>query len=293
MNISELTTKATAKEKSLQPYRWPQSPHMLLLTIILLTSISAVSAQGVLENPQPGSVESGVGLLSGWYCDATTIDLVIDARPPKMAAYGTSRRDTETICGDDNNGFGLLFNYNLLGAGTHTVRALADGVEFASVTFTVTTLGQEFVTDMDAGQQLNLITLAQRISLRWQESKQNFVIEEAVDLGVSPDDALNAFVKPWTGTWQSPLGSGSISAIVERMGNELRISSFEITGTGCPGDGSSEVFSPNFSQFNVILRDDSVLQFGVYPTAGLSAIAGTFIHLSGPCAGLEGAFIVL
>ena len=42
-------------------------------------------------------------------------------------------------------GFGLLFNWNLLGDGEHTVRALADGVEFARATFTVTTLGDEFV----------------------------------------------------------------------------------------------------------------------------------------------------
>ena len=46
--------------------------------------------------------------------------------------------------GDSNNGFVLPFNWNLLGEGTHTVRTLADGVEFDSATFTVTTLGTEF-----------------------------------------------------------------------------------------------------------------------------------------------------
>ena len=50
------------------------------------------------------------------------------------------------MCGDSNNGFGLLFNWNLLGDGPHTIRALADGVEFRQATFTVTTLGgEEFV----------------------------------------------------------------------------------------------------------------------------------------------------
>lgn len=37
------------------------------------------------------------------------------------------------------NHFVLPFNWNLLGDGTHTVRALADGVEFDRATFTVTT----------------------------------------------------------------------------------------------------------------------------------------------------------
>ena len=32
------------------------------------------------------------------------------------AAYRTERRDTTGVCGDSNNGFGLLFNWNLLGA---------------------------------------------------------------------------------------------------------------------------------------------------------------------------------
>jgi len=55
------------------------------------------------------------------------------------APYGTERRDTTSVCGDSKNGFVLPFNWNLLGDGRHTVRALADGVEFDSATFTVTT----------------------------------------------------------------------------------------------------------------------------------------------------------
>ena len=58
------------------------------------------------------------------------------------AKYGIERRDTASVCGDNNNGFvpdprfkNLL--ENLLESGQHTVRALADGVEFDSATFTV------------------------------------------------------------------------------------------------------------------------------------------------------------
>ena len=67
------------------------------------------------------------------------------------AASRTERRDTTGVCGDSNNGFGLLFNWNLLGDGTHTVRALADGVEFDRATFTVTTLGDRVCTGRGRG----------------------------------------------------------------------------------------------------------------------------------------------
>lgn len=60
------------------------------------------------------------------------------------ATYGTERRDTTGVCHDSKNGFVLPFNWNLLGDGTHTARAFADGVEFDSATFTVTTQGAEF-----------------------------------------------------------------------------------------------------------------------------------------------------
>ncbi len=99
----------------------------------------------ILENPQPGSFLSGLGVISGWVCDAQRIDIEFDG-VRSQAAYGTSREDTRSVCGDDNNGFGLLFNWNLLGDGAHTVKAFADNQEFANATVTVATLGEEFLT---------------------------------------------------------------------------------------------------------------------------------------------------
>ena len=90
-----------------------------------------------LENPQPASFQSGIGIISGWACEAQ--DIVIElAGTPVPAAYGTPRRDTQGVCGDSNNGFSLLVNWNELGAGEHAIRALADGVEFARTTVRVT-----------------------------------------------------------------------------------------------------------------------------------------------------------
>ena len=77
--------------------------------------------------------------------EVSSVEIEINDTTRIPAAYGTERRDTTSVCGDSNNGFVLPFNWNLLGEGTHTVRALADGVEFDSATFTVTTQGTEFL----------------------------------------------------------------------------------------------------------------------------------------------------
>ena len=141
----------------------------------------------VLENPQPGSFQSGVGVISGWVCDANQIEIEFnnDAANRWPAGSGTQRTDTQDICGDTNNGFGLLFNWNKLGAGTHTVRALADGTEFARATVTVTTLGEEFRRGVSGEFTLsNFPEVGTDVVVRWQESQQNFVMAEVRSLQV-------------------------------------------------------------------------------------------------------------
>lgn len=55
--------------------------------------------------------------------------------------YGSERTDTAGVCGDTDNGFGLLWNYNELGDGPHMVTLYVDGVLTTQVDFTVRTLG--------------------------------------------------------------------------------------------------------------------------------------------------------
>ncbi len=145
------------------------------------TVTQADGLTGILGNPFSGSFQSGIGLFSGWVCDASQVEIEIDGDPTLtfMAGYGTNRIDTTGVCGDSNNGFGLLFNWNLLGDGTHTVRALADGVEFDRAMFTVTTLGKEFVRDAEGECTVgDFPTPGETVTLRWQESMQNFVITD-------------------------------------------------------------------------------------------------------------------
>ena len=101
---------------------------------------------GYLENPGLDSFQSGIGVISGWVCAADAVTIELNGAPQE-AAYGTARGDTETLCGDSDNGFGLLFNWNLLGDGEHTVSAFVDDIELARTTVMVTTLGEEFLRE--------------------------------------------------------------------------------------------------------------------------------------------------
>ena len=133
---------------------------------------------GVLENPRAGSHQSGVGVISGWVCHADTVEIEINGvRHP--VPYGTARLDTEGACGDVDNGFGLLFNWNLLGDGAHAVVAVVDGVELDQATITVTTLGEEFPEGLEGEYILEEFPDPDTsVVLRWEESLQNFVIVE-------------------------------------------------------------------------------------------------------------------
>ena len=131
-----------------------------------------------LENPQPGSFQSGVGIISGWVCNASHVYFMVDnSQTANSAAYGTERPDTLSVCGKTNTGFGLLVNYNSLGAGQHTIRAFADGVEFGKATFTVNTFGQDFLRGASGSFKISGFPQAGTdVTLVWQESQQNFAI---------------------------------------------------------------------------------------------------------------------
>ena len=139
----------------------------------------AAGLTGYLENPGPNSFQSGIGVISGWVCDADTVELAIGTAGRQPAAYGTERLDTAEVCGDTDNGFGLLFNWNLLGDGEHTVEAFVDGVELGRATVRVTTLGVEFLRGAEGECVVeDFPTLGQTVLLEWQQTSQNFVITD-------------------------------------------------------------------------------------------------------------------
>jgi hypothetical protein len=134
---------------------------------------SLTPSPGVLENPPQGGFVSGISVISGWKCTAGTLTFTIDNGPPGTLVYGSSR--TDTSCGNPNNGFVALWNWNLVGTGQHTIRVFDDGVQFAQATFTVATLGQEFLSGVSGTCELPNFA-GHEVTLQWQEKLQNFAI---------------------------------------------------------------------------------------------------------------------
>ena len=155
---------------------------------------------GYLENPGPHSFQSGIGVISGWTCAAEAVEIELNGEPQE-AAHGTERLDTEAVCGDTDNGFGLLFNWNLLGDGAHEVVALVDGVELDRATVTVTTLGVEFLREVTGTCTVeDFPTMDETVTLAWQQTQQNFVIVD----GPAPAGTTNRAGRAGVGYLENP-----------------------------------------------------------------------------------------
>ena len=177
---------------------------------------------GYLENPGVNSFQSGVGVLSGWVCEAKEVEVTIGDLAPQLTSYGTERADTayteegEALCRDTDNGFGLLFNWNRLGDGDHEVIAWVDGVELDRATVTVTTLpvdpeDKEFVTGVAGKCTVEDFPMAgESVRLVWQQSQQNFVLAEGpplIGIPPTPSDVLTGFLEnPSPYSFQSGIG---------------------------------------------------------------------------------------
>ena len=156
----------------------------LIATLLLLISINSFAqTKGALENPSQGSSTSGIYMFSGWACDAELIEIVINGGSGIKAAYGTSRGDTQSICGDSDNGFGLLFNMANLGTGEHTAVAFADGLEIGRSTFFAQRLSTgEFLAGAEGlSIEPNFPTVGREVWLNWVQSAQNFLIAAEMD----------------------------------------------------------------------------------------------------------------
>ena len=163
---------------------------------------TGVSAQGNLEIPAPNSIQTGIGVISGWHCTASRIEIRIDDLPPIVAGIRTDREDTIGACGRSDTGFSLLWNWNILptqcfGCFFHRVAALADGVEFARTTVSVVNLGAEFLTGKSASYALmNFPQLGHVTTVQWDESKQNFSISGSYANAANPSQTYWGAFRP-------------------------------------------------------------------------------------------------
>ena len=139
---------------------------------------TGAAALGILENPQPDGIETGIGAITGWHCTSKNIEVRIDGRSEGLAGTGTPRLDTAGTCGGrTDTGFSFLWNYALKGGGTHKVDVYADGVLFGTATFQVGYLGAEFLRGLSSAHRIpDFPVRGQGARVVWQQSKQNFVI---------------------------------------------------------------------------------------------------------------------
>ena len=148
----------------------------LCLGLLLLTPALTQAAR--LEIPGHGANLSGIGVISGWKCEATgTITVRLDGGTPIPMLYGSERGDTRGVCGDSANGFVAIFNWGLLADGLHTAVAADGAGEFARSTFTVTTFGEEFVEGASGECRIpDFPAPGESALFAWNEATQGLVL---------------------------------------------------------------------------------------------------------------------
>ena len=150
------------------------------VSTVSLFMLAGRGGAAVLDIPGNRATLSGIGVISGWKCEATgTLTVRFDEGEPIPLLHGAERGDTRRECGDVDNGFMAIMNWSLLGDGEHTAVAYEDGEEFARSTFTVVTTGEEFVTGARAQCSVpDFPAPGENVSLEWEESTQRFELTQ-------------------------------------------------------------------------------------------------------------------
>ena len=171
---------------------WRAFLFRLCLGLVVLAPSLAYAA--VLGNPGNGGFYSGIGVISGWKCQADgeiTVEFLNDAGArmvinegrtsnPVPMLYGSERPDVRDAgaCASADVGFVAIWNWGELGDGTYTAVAYDNDVEFARNTFTVTTFGTNFLTGASGRfRARDFPDPGVNVLLRWNQNVQGFVIE--------------------------------------------------------------------------------------------------------------------
>ena len=196
--------------------------------MVLVPSLAHAQSTSFLEIPSNGTTVSGVGVISGWKCEAGDITIRLNGGDPIPATYGLPRPDTSRGCGNDgNNGFFSYTNWGNLGDGTHTAVAYDDGEEFARSTFEVTTLGTDFLREASAQVSIpDFPTPGETTTFEWNEATQHL---EAVSRDPACRETLT--MKPG----ETCRGSISLELDTSRLGAVSTSFTFavEAEGRGC------------------------------------------------------------
>jgi hypothetical protein len=230
---------------------------------ILLGASTAAQATGYLETPVAGSVQTGISIISGWYCNASVIQVSIDGAYVGNAGYGTPRADTASMCGSANtkSGFSYLLNYNTLTAGTHSVVVSADGVAFGNATFTTVNLGAEYLAGAAGRYALrNFPGIGTQSTLTWDESRQNFSLTGSKQMGPAIYEGPRIAGRYYGATGgqydhcdlpSAPLTDPKYGRFdVSLQGNQIRVDFNFVDGTSCFLVGAATLNPDGFASVN-------------------------------------------
>ena len=153
--------------------------------MVLIPSLAHAATLGI---PGDGTKLSGIGVISGWKCEAEG-DLTIvfnDDGKHVPLLYGTERPDVLNAgaCDSADVGFVAIWNWGDLDDGEHTAVAYDNGVKFAESTFTVTTPGAGFLRG--ASKQVTVDDFpnpGDTTVLEWNEGTQHFEIVDFMEMG--------------------------------------------------------------------------------------------------------------
>ena len=215
-----------------------------LAFVLLAPSLVSAATLGV---PGEGTTLSGVGVISGWKCEAVgdlTVRFFADGSPVSVAGsdtfpllYGSARPDVRDTgaCPDADVGFVAIWNWGNLDDGEHTAVVYDDGEEFARSTFTVVTTGEAFRTDLegectipqfpDPGESARFV---------WNTGTQHL---EMVSVRTRSID--QSIVKYLTGPVAEGKSPGLIAAIIDEAGVRA------IAAAGVRKQGSPEKLTGN------------------------------------------------
>ena len=272
-------------------HSWLREIRRFLLTgLLACLALGAGAQQSNLENPQPGRTISGLGLISGWACSASVVEVSFNGSTTRTRVpTGGSRNDTVGVCGRSDTGFGLLFNFNLLGSGSHTLQLYLDGVPAGEPkTFQVATLGSEFLVGVQGSFTLPGFPVSGMNTLvEWRESQQNFAI-----VGMTPSSPSAFVLTSEAGSEGGAMGSeytcdgqGSSPALTWANAPSTT-QSFAVVMTTIPADGSTK--------YNWLLYDIPASRTGLARNAfGVGTIGvgsdGPFVGYQAPCSQGTGA----
>lgn len=217
---------------------------------MLAASFAQAQTTAVLENPQSGSFQSGISVISGWACNAVTqsVEVMIDGKLPRLVmARGTPRNDTATACGRTDTGAAVLINYNDYGAGTHTAQMYVGGTPVGStVSFTVVVPKDAFTTGLSKEVTVpDFPETGKNTVLVWQQAQQNFAIKSVGTGTTTTGGSVAAFVGSYTCNFS---GGGSGTIVIASAGSAtIDVNAFGTLYTGSGSVVSSGAFTGSYS----------------------------------------------